>query len=63
MAGGNPNLGDTLIAFIMLELAESEDSTDLETAINRMETAERQLRQVISGLADDDHGTGVVTLN
>ena len=57
-----PNLGDTLFAFIMLELAESEDCS-LETAIKRMETAERQLRQVITGLADDAHGSEGLTLN
>lgn len=58
-----PNLGDTLFAFIMLELAEGEDSSDLATAIKRMGTAVTQLRQVITGLSDDASGTEVVTLN
>lgn len=39
-------VGDALLRFILTELATSEDCEDIYTAIQRMETAERDIADV-----------------
>lgn len=39
--------GDTLFAFLMLELSDAEDCDTLEEAIRRVESARRQLDEAL----------------
>lgn len=42
--------GDSLLKFLLIELSEHEDCADYETAIQRVETAGRQLEEVANAL-------------
>ena len=42
--------GDTLFAFLMLELSDAEDCDSSEEAIRRLESARRQLDEAIEAL-------------
>jgi len=44
------DVGDTLFEFVMRELAPSEDCDSLDEAIRRMETAKREIEEVIEAL-------------
>lgn len=44
------NCGDTLFKFLMIELSESEDCSDIETSINRMNTVAESIRSIQSKL-------------
>jgi hypothetical protein len=44
------NCGDTLLAFLLTELSDTEDCEDMETALGRIDTAFRQLKEVKDAL-------------
>lgn len=41
-------LGDSLLAFILIELSDAEDCEDAETALNRLETARADIDGAIA---------------
>lgn len=45
-----PNCGDTLFAFLMIELSCREDCTDLETALSRTARAAEDLQMAYESL-------------
>lgn len=44
------NCGDSLLVFMLIELSDAEDCEDVDTALGRIDTAFRQLKEVKDAL-------------